>query len=88
MPVLENCKFKDVAIKTEGTMPRTRSNMGFYSIQGQVTPRQLYNMAEIQTHSRFMSVLDTCKVKEVAMKTEDAMPKTRSNMGFLALKGK
>ena len=27
MPVLETCKFEEVVIKTEGTMPQTRSNL-------------------------------------------------------------
>ena len=39
MPVLDNCMFEEVAIKSEGTMPRTRSNMGTFSTQGQITLR-------------------------------------------------
>ena len=34
-----------------------------------------------------MSVLDIYKFKEVAARTERTMPRTRSNVGFLALKG-
>ena len=40
MPFLNTCKL-EVAINTEGAMPRTRSNMGFFSTQGQVALRQV-----------------------------------------------
>ena len=39
IPDLDICKFKEVAIKSEGTLPRTRSHMGLFSTQGQVTLR-------------------------------------------------
>ena len=39
VPVLDTCMFEEVAIKSGGTMPRTRSNMGCFSTQGQVTLR-------------------------------------------------
>ena len=44
MPVLHTCKFKEVAIKIDSAMPRTRSNMGFSSIQGQVTPKHIVHI--------------------------------------------
>ena len=33
MPALGTCKFEEVAIKIEGDMPRTRSNMYFLSLK-------------------------------------------------------
>ena len=33
------CKFDEDLIKIEGTIDRTRSNMGFYATQGQETPK-------------------------------------------------
>ena len=37
MAVLVTCKFNEDPIKIECTIARTRSNMGFFSTQGQVT---------------------------------------------------
>ena len=39
MAVLATCKFDEDPIKTEGTINQTRSNMGFFGSQGQVTPK-------------------------------------------------
>ena len=39
MAVLATCKFDEDPIKIEGTIDRTRSNMGFFDSQGQVTPK-------------------------------------------------
>ena len=39
MAVLATCKFDEDPIKIEGTIDRTRSNMGFFGSQGQVTPK-------------------------------------------------
>ena len=33
------CTFDEDPIKIEGTIDRTRSNMGFFDTQGQVTPK-------------------------------------------------
>ena len=33
------CKFDEDPIKIEDTIDRTKSNMGFFAIQGQVTPK-------------------------------------------------
>ena len=35
-----------------------------------------------------MPILDTCKFEKVVIKTEGALPWTRSNIGSLALNGK
>ena len=35
--VLATCKFEDDPVKIECNIDRTRSNMGFFSTQGQVT---------------------------------------------------
>ena len=34
MPVLDTCKFREVAIKTVGAMPRTWSNKGYLALMG------------------------------------------------------
>ena len=39
MAVLATCKFDEDPIKIEGTIDQTRSNMGFFGSQGQVTPK-------------------------------------------------
>ena len=39
MAALANCKFGEDLIKIEGTIQRTRSNMGFFGSQGQVAPK-------------------------------------------------
>ena len=39
MAVQATCKFDEDPIKIEGTIDRTRSNMGFLGSQGQVTPK-------------------------------------------------
>ena len=39
MAVLATCKFDEDPIKTESTIDRTRSNMGFFGSQVQVTPK-------------------------------------------------
>ena len=39
MAVLATCKFIEDPIKIEGTIDRTRSNMGFFGSQGRVTPK-------------------------------------------------
>ena len=41
MPVLHTYKFEDAAIKIDSAMPRTRSNTGFFSTQGQVTLKHI-----------------------------------------------
>ena len=37
--VLATCKFDEGMIKIEGLIDQTRSNMGFFGSQGQVTPK-------------------------------------------------
>ena len=39
MAVQATCKFDEDPTKIEGTIDRTRSNMGFLGSQGQVTPK-------------------------------------------------
>ena len=39
MAVLATCKFDENPIKIEGTIDRTRSNIGFFGSQGQITPK-------------------------------------------------
>ena len=40
MADLATSKFDEDPIKIEGTIDRTRSNMGFFGSQGQVTPKR------------------------------------------------
>ena len=44
IPVLHTCKFEEVAIKIDSAMPRTRSNMGFFSTQGQATLKHIVHI--------------------------------------------
>ena len=46
MPVQHTCKFEEVAIKTDSAMPRTRSNMGLFSTQGQVTLKHIVHIGQ------------------------------------------
>ena len=39
MAVSVTCMFDEDPIKIEGTIDRTRSNMGFFATQGQVTSK-------------------------------------------------
>ena len=41
MPVLVICKFDEDPIQIEGTIDRTRSNMGFFSTKGQLTLKRI-----------------------------------------------
>ena len=41
IPVLDTCKFEEVAIKNKGAMPRTMSNMDLFSTPGQQLPIML-----------------------------------------------
>ena len=87
MFVLYTCTFQEVAIKIDSAMPWTRSNTGFFSTQGQVSLYCTY-WPKLELVQNFVPVLDTCMFEEVAIKSEGTMPRTRSNKGFLALKGK
>ena len=51
MPFLDTCKFEEIVIETEGAMPRSMSNMGFFITQGQVILRRVVQMAEISNLS-------------------------------------
>ena len=65
MAVMATCKFDEDPIKIEGTIDRTRSNMGFFSTQGQVTLAVNSLMwLEVEFIRDFMAVLVTCKIEE------------------------
>ena len=53
MAALVTCKFDEDPIKIEGTIDRTRSNMGFFATQGQVTPKWINWSGRNSTHPRF-----------------------------------
>ena len=80
MSLLKTCKFEKVAIKNEGVMPRTRSNIGFLSTQEQVTLRRIVQYSRNSNLSVIVYAcpgylhLVICEFKEVALKTKGAMP--------------
>ena len=39
MPVLDTCKFEEVVIKTEGTVPQDKSIMGFLALNSHLVYR-------------------------------------------------
>ena len=74
MAVLATCKFDEDLIKIGGTIDRTRSNMGFFSTQGQVTLDVNSLMwLEVEFIRDFMAVLVTCKIEEDWIKSEVAV---------------
>ena len=74
MAVLAACKFDEDLIKIEGTIDRTRSNMGFFSTLGQVTLDVNSLMwLEVEFIRDFMAVLVTCKIEEDWIKNEVAV---------------
>ena len=76
MAVLATCKFDEGPIKID----RTRSNMGFFGSQGQVT----LIWPKFELIREFMAVLVTCKFDEDLIKIEGTIARTRSNMGFFS----
>ena len=91
MPVLHTCRFEEVAIKIDSAMPRTRSNMGLFSTRGQVTLKHIVHIGRNLNLSKILclSWIPAClKKMRSKVSSEGTMPRTRSNMGFLALKGK
>ena len=55
MGFLVACKNEEDPIKNEGARVVTRLFMNFSDAQGQLTPKSLWNLAEIQTHQSFNS---------------------------------
>ena len=55
MGFLVACKNEEDPIKNEGARVVTRLFMNFSDAQGQLTPKSLWNLAEIQTHPSFNS---------------------------------
>ena len=91
MAVLVTCKFDADLIKIECTIDRTRSNMGFFSTQGQVTLDVNSLMwLEVEFVRDFMAVLVTCKTDEDWIKSEVAIVWTTWSPweNFSLLKGK
>ena len=61
---LATCKFDEDPIKIEGTIDRTRSNVGFFGSQGQVTLK----WKVCKFIREFLAVLVTCKFDEDPIK--------------------
>ena len=47
-------KFDEDPIKIEGTIDRTRSNMGFFATQGQVTPKWIVRSGQNSNSSKIL----------------------------------
>ena len=73
MAVLVNCKFDDDPINIEFTIDRTRSNMGSFSTQRQVTLSWIVWCGWKSNSSDIMAVLVTWKIGEDWIKTEVAI---------------
>ena len=54
MPVLVTCKFDEDPIKFEGSIDRTRTNMGFFGSQVQVTPKQIFQSSQNSKSSEIL----------------------------------
>ena len=48
------CKLDEDLIKTEGTINRTRSNMGFFATQEQVTPKWIVQSGRNSNSSKIL----------------------------------
>ena len=83
MAVLATCKFDEDPIKIKGTIDRTRSSMGFFASQGQVTPKWS-GLAEIRNHPRIYGCPGYLQVWWRSIKIECIIDKTRSNMRFFS----
>ena len=55
MGLLVACKNEEDPIKTEGATVVTTLFINFSDAQGQLTPKSVMNLAEIQTHPSFNS---------------------------------
>ena len=67
MPVLKTCIFEEVAIKSEGTMPRTRSNIAFLALKEGNSKTNCIIWPIFELAQDFMPVLHICKFEEVKM---------------------
>ena len=76
------CKFDEDPIKIEGTIDLTRSNMGFFATQGQVTPKWIVRTGQNSNVQDFMAALVTYKIDEDPTKTEGTIDRTRTKMAF------
>ena len=72
------CKFDEDLIKIDGTIDRTRSNMGFFATQGQVTLKWIVwsgrNPRKLIQDS--MAILVSCKIDKDLIKSEVAIIRT------------
>ena len=85
MAVLTTCKFDEDSIEIEGTIDRTRSNMGFFGSQGQVTPK--WKVISGRNSNSSENLWLSCKFNEDPIKTECTINRTRSNMRFFSTQG-
>ena len=77
MPVLVTCQFDEDTIKIECTIDLTRSNIGFFGTQVQVTPKSIWPDFEL-IQDFILAVLVTCKFDEDPIKSEVAILRTFS----------
>ena len=71
------CKFDEDPFKLEGTIDLTRSNMGFFATQVQVTLKWIVPIwPEFELIQDFMAVLVTWKIDEDPIKSEVAIIQT------------
>ena len=82
-------KFEEVAIKIDSAMPRTWSNMGFFSTQGQVTLKHIVHIGRNLNLSKILCLgwIPAC-LKKLRSKVKALCLKQGQIWFFLALKGK
>ena len=87
--VLVTCKFEEHPIKNKVAIDRTRSAIGFFGYQVQVTHLEVKSLiwSKFELIRTFMVVLVTCKFDEYPIKIECTIDRTTSNMGFFSTQG-
>ena len=81
--------FEEVAIKSEGTTHRTRSNMGFFSTQRQVTLSQIVQYGQYSNLFKLLCLFCiSANFKNLQSKLKVLCPGQGQIWAFLALKGK
>ena len=77
MAVLATCKFDEDPIKIEGTIDRTRANIGFFCYSRASDSEEDNTIwPEFELIQHFMAVLITCKIDEDPIKSEVVIIRT------------
>ena len=93
MPVLDTCKFKEAAIKTQVSMGRTTFSplylygKNFCRSRASNSAENNLTWPKFELDRDFMPVLDTCKFKEVVIKTQGSITRTTFWEKILSLEG-